>query len=106
MENNNKNNETITISLKEYESLKKGYKFLKERCSELENQLKWFIEQLKINNKKTFGSKSEQMEYIYEQLSFLHNEAEFYADIEKKEEKAEVASHSRKKKTATLEKLP
>lgn len=63
MENNNKNNETITISLKEYESLKKGYKFLKERCSELENQLKWFIEQLKINNKKTFGSKSEQMEY-------------------------------------------
>ena len=106
MENNNKNNETITISLKEYESLKKGYKFLKERCSELENQLKWFIEQLKISNKKTFGSKSEQMEYIYEQLSFLHNEAEFYADIEKKEEKAEVASHSRKKKTATLEKLP
>ena len=48
MENNNKNDETITISLKEYESLKKGYKFLKERCSELENQLKWFIEQLKI----------------------------------------------------------
>ena len=46
------------------------------------------------------------MEYIYEQLSFVHNEAEFYADIEKKEEKAEVASHSRKKKTATLEKLP
>ena len=78
---------------------------LKERCSELETQVNWLMEQLKINNKKTYGSKSEQTEYVYEQLSLLHNEAEFYSDIEKKEE-VKVASHTRKKKAGTIEKLP
>jgi transposase len=98
MINKDKNSETITVPLSEYQSLK-------ERCSELETQVKWLMEQLKINNKKTYGSKSEQTEYVCEQLSLLHNEAEFYADVEKKEE-VEVASHTRKKKTATLDKLP
>ena len=96
-----KNSETITISLDEYNELKS----LKEHCSELETQVKWLMEQLKINNKKTYGSKSEQSEYIYEQLSLLHNEAELYSDVEAKEE-VKVASHTRKKKEATLDKLP
>ena len=98
MINEVKNSETITIPLSEYNSIK-------ERCSELETQVNWLMEQLKINNKKTYGSKSEQTEYVYEQLSLLHNEAEFYSDIEKKEE-VKVASHTRKKKTGTMEKLP
>ena len=101
MINEGKNSETITISLSEYNELKS----LKEHCSELETQVKWLMEQLKINNKKTYGSKSEQSEYVYEQLSLLHNEAEFYSDIEKEEE-VKVTSHTRKKKTGTLEKLP
>ena len=98
MINQGKNVETITIPLSEYKSMK-------ERCSELETQVNWLMEQLKINNKKTYGSKSEQTEYVYEQLSLLHNEAEFYSDVEKKEE-VKVASHTRKKKTGTIEKLP
>lgn len=98
MTNQSKNGETITIPLSEYNSMK-------ERCSELEAQVNWLMEQLKINNKKTYGSKSEQTEYVYEQLSLLHNEAEFYSDIEEKEE-VKVASHTRKKKTGTIEKLP
>ncbi|QCT06225.1 IS66 family transposase [Ruminococcus bovis] len=89
-----KNSETITISLDEYNELKS----LKEHCSELETQVKWLMEQLKINNKKTYGSKSEQSEYIYEQLSLLHNEAELYSDVEAKEE-VKVASHTRKERS-------
>ena len=92
------NQETIAELIKENKSLK-------ERCSELETQVNWLMEQLKINNKKTYGSKSEQTEYVYEQLSLLHNEAEFYSDIEKKED-VEVTSYTRKKKVRTLEKLP
>lgn len=87
--------------MQEYNELKS----IKEHCSELESQVKWLMEQLKINNKKTYGSKSEQSEYVYEQLSLLHNEAELYSDTEAKEE-VKVTSHTRKKKTATLEKLP
>ena len=89
----------------EIEKIIQENKALKEHCSELETQVKWLMEQLKITNKKTYGSKSEQSEYIYEQLSLLHNEAELYSDVEAKEE-VKVASHTRKKKTATLEKLP
>lgn len=99
--NKDKSTETITISLAEYNELKSS----KEHCSGLEAQVKCLMEQLKINNRKAYGSKSEQSEYVYEQLSLLHNEAEFYSDIEAKEE-VKVVSHTRKKKTATLEKLP
>lgn len=89
------------INQAEIDKIIQENKALKEHCSELETQVKWLMEQLKINNKKTYGSKSEQSEYVYEQLSLLHNEAEFYSDIEAKEE-VEVASHTRKKKTSTL----
>ena len=57
MINQGKNVETITIPLSEYKSMK-------ERCSELETQVNWLMEQLKINNKKIYGSKSEQTEQV------------------------------------------
>lgn len=44
------NQEDIAKIVKENQSLK-------ERCSELETQVNWLKEQLKIINKKTYGSK-------------------------------------------------
>lgn len=58
------NQAEFTKIVQENQYLNQENKALKEHCSELETQVKWLMEQLKINNKKTYGSKSEQSEYI------------------------------------------
>lgn len=85
MENNAKN---ITISQAEYEDLK-------TRCTELEQQVQFFMEQLRLSRHKQFGTASEKSEY--DQIS-LFNEAEAEADKQKPDpELTTVEAHARRK---------
>ena len=93
------NNDTVTISREEYESLKKAN-------AELTMQVNWLTEQITLARKQRFGSSSEQSKYDdgSEQLSFLFNEAEVYAASAKATPEVDlttVKEHSRKKKRIT-----
>ena len=72
------NAEMVTISRAEYEAQQ-------ERIAKLEQQVSVLTEALRLARHKRFGASSEKTsEDAMEQLSFLFNEAEVYA-----EEKAE-----------------
>lgn len=91
--------DTVTISREEYESLKKAN-------AELTMQVKWLTEQITLARKQRFGSSSEQSKYDdgSEQLSFLFNEAEVYANSSgtaAEPDLTTVKEHSRKKKHVT-----
>lgn len=65
------------------------------RISELEQQVKWFMSQIRLAKHKQFGASSEKTDGA--QLS-IFNEAESSADITKPEPKlAEVKAHYRKR---------
>ena len=68
------NNETVTISREEYESLKKANE-------ELSKQVQYLMEQIALARSQRFGSSSEKSKFDdgSEQLRFLFNEAEVYA---------------------------
>ena len=99
--------ETVTISRAEYEKLQAQ----SERISELENRVELLMEALRLARHKQFGASSEKSdEQVVEQLSFLFNEAEVYADAEEKAEDESVtvvAAHKRHKKHEyTLDNIP
>lgn len=65
--------EMVTISRTEYENM--------------QAQLQWLMEQLRLSRQKQFGVSSERTsEDAMEQLSLLFNEAEVYADQAAKED--------------------
>ena len=67
-------NDTVTISREEYENLLKTN-------AELTQQVKDLVEAIALLRKQRFGSSSEKNKVDGgEQLSFLFNEAEVYAD--------------------------
>ena len=69
--------EMVTISRAEYENM--------------QAQIQWLMEQLRLLRQKRFGASSEQTsEDAVEQLSFLFNEAEVYADQTAKEDDSSV----------------
>ena len=71
--NETRTGETITISRAEYDAQK-------TRITELESQVEWFMEQLRLLRKRQFGASSEQTkEQLDGQLSLMFNEAEAYA---------------------------
>lgn len=101
------NAETVTISRAEYEKLQAQ----SERISALEQQVELLTEAIRLSRHKQFGSVSERInDDAMEQLSFLFNEAEVYADHEAKkaaEEGILVSAHKRHKKHEyTMEKIP
>ena len=68
------NEEMITISRKEYEAQK-------QRMQELEQQVSLLMEAMRLARYKRFGASSEKTEEeSAEQLKFLFNEAEVYAE--------------------------
>jgi len=75
------------------------------RIAELEQQVQWFIEQIRLSKHKQFGVSSEQTNI--EQIN-LFNEAEATSDLAKSEPQlTEVKAHYRKKRTRlTTDKLP
>ena len=94
------NTELVTISRAEYEA-QQG------RIAKLEQQVAVLTEALRLARHKQFGASSEKCdETLTEQLSFLFNEAEVFAQP-KKEEVTAVAAHTRHKKHEyTLDNIP
>ncbi len=88
--------ETVTIPRAEYENM--------------QAQIQWLMEQLRLSRQKRFGMTSEHTsEDVMEQLSLLFNEAEVYADqgAQEDDSRVVVASHKRHKKHEyTLGELP
>ncbi len=86
----------VTISRAEYENM--------------QAQIQWLMEQLRLSRQKRFGASSERTsEDAVEQLSLLFNEAEVYAGQATKEadNSVVVAAHKRHKKHEyTLDELP
>ena len=79
--------ETVTIPRAEYENM--------------QAQIQWLMEQLRLSRQKRFGMTSEHTsEDVMEQLSLLFNEAEVYADqgAQEDDSRVVVASHKRHKK--------
>ena len=96
--------ETVTISRAEYERLQAQ----SERISELESRVDMLLEALRLARCKQFGASSEKAdEGVMEQLSFLFNEAEVFAEAKTEPEETVVAAHKRHKKHEyTLESIP
>ncbi len=97
------NPETVTIFRAEYEKfLGQEQQLLSqnERIFRLENQVSVLTEALRLARHKQFGASSEKSEEpLMEQLSFLFNEAEVFAEVSTKQEEAVVvAAHKRHKK--------
>ncbi len=94
--NTTSNSEMVTISRAEYESLK-------DRNAELVGQVEYLMEQMRLARAKRFGASSEQTnEDGMEQLSYLFNEAEVYANEVAEPVATPVVAHSRKRKSGAV----
>ncbi len=90
------NPETVTISRAEYEKFQAQSK----RISELESRVDVLMEALRLARHKQFGTSSEKSEEpLMEQLSFLFNEAEVFAEVSTKQEEAVVVAARKRHKT-------
>lgn len=100
--------ETVTISRKEYEELQA----FKRKSEELSQQVQYLLEEFRLAQKNRFGTSSEKnkaSEEAVEQLAFVFNEVEAYAETAVKKEAAgetTVREHTRKKYVTNLENLP
>ena len=95
------NNDTVTISRAEYEGLLKANE-------ELTKQVEILTQQIALARKQRYGSSSEQSKYDdgSEQLSFLFNEPEVYADSSVAPQEPDlttVKEHKRQRKHVTRE---
>ena len=106
------NAEMITISRAEYEKfLSQEQQLLaqKERITKMEHQVEVLMEALRLARHKQFGASSEKTdESVMEQLTFLFDEAEVFAETKAEEEAVTVvAAHKRHKKHEyTLDNIP
>ena len=98
--NRTSNTEMVTISRAEYEEKNARLAAQDERISRLENQVEVLMEALRLARHKQFGSSSEKSEEpLMEQLIFLFNEAEVFAEAQAEEDHVTVvAAHKRHKK--------
>ncbi len=87
------NQETVTVSRVEYEEQQR-------RIAKLEQQVSVLTEALRLSRHKQFGTSSEKTnEEVMEQLSFLFNEAEVFAEAKAESENVVVVpEHKRHKK--------
>lgn len=93
--------EMITIPRAEYEAQK-------QQILKLEQQVSLLMEAMRLNRHKRFGASSEKTEdESAEQLNFLFNEAEVYAEKTAEEPATVVTAYKRRKKQEyTLDNLP
>ncbi len=88
--------EMVTISRAEYDA-DKAY------ISELEQQNRWLMEQMKLLKQKQFGSASEKASgEVMEQLSLLFDEVEVNVYMQQKEKTA-VKAHTRKNNSGSIQ---
>ena len=90
----------MTISQAEYEKKNAWLASWDERIVRLESQLELLMEALRLARHKQFGVSSEKAdESFMEQLSFLFNEAEIFAEVKAEADSAVVVTaHKRHKK--------
>ena len=103
--NQTSNTEMVTISRAEYEE----FQAQRKKISELESRVDVLLEALRLARHKQFGASSEKSEEtLTEQLSFLFNEAEVFAEAKAEDENVTVVSaHKRHKKHEyTLDNIP
>ena len=103
--NQTSNAEMVTISRAEYEE----FQAQRKKISELESRVDVLMEALRLARHKQFGASSEKSdESVMEQLTFLFNEAEVFAEAKADEEETTVvAAHKRHKKHEyTLDNIP
>ena len=92
--------ETVTIPKVEYQQFLE----LKNRCTELEQQVQFFMEQIRLARQQRFGASSEKTPE--EQIN-LFDEAELLADDRVKEpEMEEVRAHCRRKSSEHQKDIP
>lgn len=98
----------ITISQAEYDELlaqKQASLLQQKQIKEMQTQLDWLLEQLRLSKHKQYGRSSEQ-DRDFNQLSFF-DEAEAYADPGEAEPSIQtIKAHTRKRKTGFKEQLP
>ncbi|MDD4089046.1 MAG: transposase [Tissierellia bacterium] len=83
--------ETITISREEYDNLI-------AQNLEMQKQIKWLMDTIKLKNNKIFGSSSEKTNKEESDQLSIFNEAEVESNLQVKEpELEEVKAHYRKK---------
>ena len=94
------NTEMVTISRAEYEEKNARLASQDERISRLESQISVLTQALRLSRHKRFGASSEKTnEEVMEQLSFLFNEAEAFAEAKAEEDNVVVVpEHKRHKK--------
>ena len=100
----------VTISQVEYDELlaqKEASLLQQKQLKEMQAQLDWLLEQLRLAKHKQYGRSSEQdRDGDYTQLSFF-DEAEAYADPTAEEPRIQtIQAHTRKRKTGLIERLP
>lgn len=92
--------ETITISLFEYNAMK-------SEISELTQKVDWLMGQFRLAKHRQFGASSEKSEYDNTEQLRIFNEAEATADANVLEpELVEIEKHYRKRKRLINDKLP
>ena len=85
--------ETVTISREEYDKLI-------AQNLEMQKQIKWLMDTIKLKNNKIFGSSSEKSNKEESDQLSIFNEAEVESNLQVKEpELEEVKAHYRKKRT-------
>ena len=102
------NQDTVTISRAEYEELRKANDELRQANEDLSKQVSFLMQQIALARQQRFGSSSEKSKYDdgSEQLSFLFNEIEVYADsssVLKEPDLTTVKEHKRNRKHLTRE---
>ena len=102
------NQDTVTISRAEYEELRKANNELRQANEDLSKQVSFLMQQIALVRQQRFGSSSEKSKYDdgSEQLSFLFNEIEVYADsssVLKEPDLTTVKEHKRNRKHLTRE---
>ena len=92
-------NETVTIPKAEYDNLLASQE-------NMQSQIDWLTERVRLLTKQKFGSSSEKIirEELRDQISMLFNEAEFTADEEKPEEETvTVKEHPRRRRSGSVD---
>lgn len=100
------NADMVVISREEYEglvALRTQYYELQSHVAELDSQLQWLTEQMKLARRKQFGASSEQTP---DGQLCIFNEAEQTATAAPEPEITEVKAHYRKRTRLTTDKLP
>lgn len=96
-----KQNETVTISKAEYDNLLASQE-------NMQSQIDWLTERVRLLSKKQFGVSSEKIvdDVLMDQVGMIFNETEYIADIAAKTEKTTVKEYTRRRSGSVDDVIP